>query len=219
MPSTILYTFRRCPYAMRARLALTLSQEKIQIREIVLRNKPATMLHYSPKGTVPVLILHHSESEAPQVIDESLDIMKWAFKRYDPDNFLDASKLNEMLDLISINDGEFKDKLDRYKYADRHPEQSEQEYRKQGEGFLELLDKRLQNQTFLFGEQACLADLAIFPFIRQFAHVDLEWFDASPYDYLKRWLSDYKESDIFLSIMKKYPAWKEGDEITWLPLP
>lgn len=215
----VLYSFRRCPYAMRARLALFLAQQRVELREIVLKNKPASMLSYSSKGTVPVLLINEPDSSLQQVIDESLDIMTWAFKQFDPGNYLENSILEEMLSLIAINDGEFKYYLDRYKYADRYPEHSQKEYRLKGEAFLTQLEQRLEKEPFLFGERPYLADIAIFPFVRQFAHVDIEWFDNSTYDSLKRWLSDYKESDIFLSIMKKYPAWKEGDEITWLPLP
>lgn len=208
----ILYSFRRCPYAMRARLALRASCQTVELREIVLKDKPQSMLDYSAKGTVPVLILREPEE---RIIDESLDIMLWALKLNDPQNLLAVSNLDAVNELIAQNDGEFKYYLDRYKYADRYPELSEQEYRERGEKFLKLLEARLQDYPFLFGTEPCLADIAIFPFVRQFAHVDLNWFEQSPYPRLKSWLADYKASEPFLAIMKKYPAWKEGDEITW----
>lgn len=212
--SAILYSFRRCPYAMRARLALSLSEQKVELREIVLKNKPKSMLNYSPKGTVPVLIVKDTEG-SETVIDESLDIMQWAFEKNDPQHYLRNETFEEVLQLISENDGTFKFYLDRYKYADRYPEKSEQEYREQGEVFLRLLDERLSKYTYLFGNEPCLADIAIFPFVRQFAHVDLKWFEQSPYPNLKSWLDAYKSSEVFLGIMKKYPAWQEGDEKTW----
>lgn len=207
MQENILYSFRRCPYAMRARLAISLARQSLTLREIVLKDKPASMLEYSPKGTVPVLVLQNK-----QVIDESLDIMTWALEQNDPENYLKAEKMGDIRALIAENDGEFKLALDRYKYADRYPEYTEAEYRAQGELFLSQLEERLQSHKFLFGEKACLADIAIFPFIRQFAHVDLNWFESSQYLHLNRWLADYKESSLFLQIMVKYPAWKAGDE-------
>lgn len=211
----ILYSFRRCPYAMRARLAIHLSGQEVELREIVLKDKPQSMLNYSPKGTVPVLILENPDTREEIVIDESLDIMNWALSKHDPQHYLSSSNQEAIDQLISLNDGEFKFYLDRYKYADRYPEQSEQEYREKGEAFLAQLDKRLESNNYLFGKNPCLADIAIFPFVRQFAHVNLKWFEQSSYTNLQRWLSEYKGSDIFLGIMKKYPAWKEGDEPTW----
>ena len=202
----ILYSFRRCPYAMRARLAIIQSHTTVELREVVLKNKPQQLLDISPKATVPVL--HLSDGS---VIDESLDIMKWALGNNDPDNWLDQTIIKDINQLIFINDEEFKYYLDRYKYADRFPEQPERYYRQKAELFLANLEQRLSNQPFLCAEQCTLADSAIFPFIRQFANVDLSWFQASEYKHLNRWLNNHIESSLFLSIMKKYPAWQQGD--------
>lgn len=212
--SHILYSFRRCPYAMRARMALLYSQQTVEIREIVLRDKPASMIEISPKGTVPVLILKKGK-----LLEESLDIMYWALAQNDPDDWqLSTTDLNaNILELIKECDGEFKMNLDQYKYADRYPEKSAITYREQGERFLNLLNRRLATHTFLFGQKISIADIAIFPFIRQFAHVDKAWFDQSEYEHLKKWLKSHLESELFLSIMLKLPAWKEGDPPTLFP--
>jgi len=207
----ILYSFRRCPYAMRARMALICSQEIVEIREIVLRDKPKSMLEHSPKGTVPVLILNDGN-----LLEESLDIMLWALTKNDPEKWLpNSTALNsEMLNLIKQCDGEFKRHLDHYKYADRYPEHSANDYRQLGEGFLKKLNQQLSTQTYLYGQEISLADIAIFPFIRQFAHVDKAWFDQSEYEHLKVWLAHHLASEYFLSIMQKYPKWKDGDPPT-----
>jgi len=209
MSHPILYSFRRCPYAMRARLAIKSSHAIVELREIVLKNKPESMLAYSPKGTVPVLVLAQKK-----VIEESLDIMLWALELNDPERCLPGSQAqrNEMLALIQKNDFEFKASLDRYKYADRFPEHPEAFYRQQGEIFLRELELRLTENNFLFGEHFSFADMAIFPFIRQFAHVNLAWFEQANYPKLQNWLNILKASALFLSIMKKYPAWQETDE-------
>lgn len=206
--SPILYSFRRCPYAMRARMSLVYSQQTVELREVVLKAKPAELLAISPKGTVPVLLC-----EDGRVIEESLEIMLWALNKADPDGWLaeEQKQKQSQLELITDNDEQFKPLLDRYKYADRFPEFPEHYHREQCFGFLSTLDEKLQNHTFLFGEQIRLADIAIFPFVRQFAHVDLEWFDASLWLSLKRWLNYFKESDLFTRSMSKYPAWKSGD--------
>src|SRR5690554_5339291 len=162
----ILYSFRRCPYAMRARLGILFAGLQVELREIVLRNKPAQMLAISPKGTVPVLQLPDG-----QVIDESLDIMRCALQLQDPQQLLDESTLTQGYALIEQNDRQFKHWLDRYKYADRYPEMTQLEYRLQGEVFLQQLEQLL-NQSFLLGDKISLADIGIMPFIRQFAHVD-----------------------------------------------
>lgn len=208
----ILYSFRRCPYAIRARLALYLSKTEVELREIVLKNKPDSMLHYSPKGTVPVLVVNATERNL-DVIDESLDIMHWALAINDPTHLLNKD-LDEMKVLIDLNDGEFKHFLDRYKYADRYPEQTEIQYREQAEQFIQRLEARLKDKTHLLGDQLSFADIAILPFIRQFAHVDLKWFEQSPYPQVRRWLNEFKSSELFTAVMKKYPAWQEGDEPT-----
>ncbi len=204
----VLYSFRRCPYAMRARLALYASGVRVELREVVLRAKPEAMLTLSPKATVPVL-------QAPDglVIDESLDVMYWALHTNDPQSWL--SDLNDgSRVLIEENDSSFKQALDRYKYADRFPEHPQETYRQQGEVFIQKLEEILATykQPYLFSEQPRLVDMAILPFVRQFAHVDRQWFDGAPYHSVRLWLDQFLNSDIFSAIMKKYPAWQPADE-------
>ncbi len=203
----VLYSFRRCPYAMRARLAIAKSGISVELREVVLRNKPQQLLKISAKATVPVLLLNNEK-----VIDESLDIMAWALSCRDPDNWLYKDSAEDIERLIQWNDGEFKYYLDRYKYADRYPEYNELYYREKAEVFLVELEKRLSKQSYLYGEKCSLADMAIFPFIRQFANVNPEWFHASKYKKLCHWLNQHIESALFISIMEKYPAWQVGDK-------
>ncbi len=206
MTLPIFYSFRRCPYAIRARLALAYAEQTLMLREILLRNKPQSMLILSPKGTVPVLLLPDG-----QVIDESRDVMVWALEINDPDNLLAACKNNKQIDaLIDQNDIEFKPWLDRYKYFDRHPENSKEFYRNKAAAFIKQLDTLLENNSNLFGEQMSLADMAIMPFVRQFAHVDKDWFVTSPYSNCQQWLEKWLHSDLFLSVMKKYPLWNEA---------
>ncbi|MBA4108502.1 MAG: glutathione S-transferase [Leptothrix sp. (in: Bacteria)] len=194
----ILYSFRRCPYAIRARLALTHAQVPLEIREVLLRHKPPAMLAISPKGTVPVLQLPDG-----QVIDESLDIMKWALQQADTP----ASHA-----LIARNDGPFKALLDRYKYPERHPGQTAADYREQAiELCIQDLNRRLTDSPCLLGNQPGLTDMAIAPFIRQFAQVDADWFASAPFPALQIWLNRFTESPLFISVMAKYPAWQEGD--------
>jgi len=196
----ILYTFRRCPYAMRARLALTYAGVQLEHREVALKNKPQVMLDVSPKGTVPVLVLENDE-----IIDESLDIMFWALQQSDPENWQQHKK--ETLILVEENDNTFKPWLDRYKYADRFPEQTQSFYRTQGELFLQKLEEQLLQFTFLFDNQPTLADFAIFPFVRQFAFVDKAWFNQSAYPKLQKWLNIHLQSPLFEKIMVKRPVW------------
>lgn len=207
----ILYSFRRCPYAIRARLAIKVSGVQVQLREVILGAKPAEMLLISPKGTVPVLQLADG-----RVIDESVDIMFWALEKNDVGGWLDFDDefLVEIKNIVKENDTEFKGCLDRYKYADRNTEPPQLYYRQQGEVFLQALERRLSSQRYLLANRICFADMAIFPFIRQFAHVDKEWFYNSPYKNVQRWLEALLESDLFLSVMKKQQAWKPGDSLT-----
>ncbi|MBD1568751.1 glutathione S-transferase [Aliivibrio sp. S10_S31] len=198
-----LYSFRRCPYAMRARLGIVQSNKTVHLREIILKNKPESMLQASPKGTVPVLI-----NNKGKVIDESLDIMKWALEGSE----LLQSTTSEMFQLIRENDDIFKSWLDKYKYADRYPEYSEIYYREQGELFLNKLEQRLTTSPMLFSKQYSFADLAILPFIRQFAFVDIHWFRQSKYKNLQRWLFEFIESELFNSIMNKYSAWLDSHQ-------
>ena len=202
----ILYSFRRCPYAMRARLAIANSNIAVELREVVLRNKPQQLLDISPKGTVPVLQLPDGK-----IIEESLDIMHWALSQNDRDNWLSNSLTEDIKQLIQWNEGEFKCYLDRYKYADRYPEHNELFYRQKAEDFIAELETRLSQQAFLCGENCCIADISIFPFIRQFSNVDTNWFQSSNYQNLNQWLNGLVESDLFNSIMEKYPAWSVDD--------
>jgi glutathione S-transferase len=209
-----LYTFRRCPYAIRARMALAYAGVEFELREVVLRDKPASMLALSEKGTVPVLRF------GDEVIDESLAIVEWALQQNDPSGWkmFASPQLLTMSALIELCDREFKYWLDRYKYADRYPEQQPQYYRTQCEVFLGSLELRLDPQqqggSFLFGANLCYADVAIFPFVRQFSFVDKDWFDASSYPHLHAWLESHLSSDLFLRVMDKYPQWRLGHEPT-----
>lgn len=200
----LLYSYRRCPYAMRARMALTQAGIEVQCVEINLREKPAHLLQISPKGTVPVLQLKDGT-----VLDQSLDIMYWALEQQDYDNWLMAGCAGlqkQATDLISENDDSFKQALDRYKYPERYPEQTRLTYRLNGECFLQKLEGRLQGQAQLCQADISLADIAIFPFVRQFAAVDSQWFAASPYPRLRGWLEGHLASALFKTIMaKEYP--------------
>ncbi|PCR96235.1 glutathione S-transferase [Pseudomonas fluorescens] len=191
-----LYSFRRCPYAMRARMALRYSGVPVEIVEVSLKAKPAEMLAISPKGTVPVL-----DAEG-QVIDESLEIMRWALAQNDPQGWLLGGD-SRIAELIETNDQVFKVHLNRYKYAERYPEQPMEVYRAEGALFLQKLDELLEGRDYLLSDHPCLADIALLPFVRQFAHVDREWFAQTPYVRLQGWLQRFLESDLFTAIMKK----------------
>ena len=191
-----LYSFRRCPYAMRARMALRYSSVPVEIVEVSLKTKPAEMLAISPKGTVPVL------DADGRVIDESLEIMRWALAQNDPLNWL-LDGDSRIAELIEANDQGFKVDLNRYKYAERYPEQPMEVYRAQGAVFLQRLEGLLQDRDYLLADHPSLADIALLPFVRQFAHVDREWFAQTPYPRLQAWLNNFLESDLFTSIMKK----------------
>ena len=205
----ILYSFRRCPYAMRARMAIHMSGQKCQLREVLLRDKPPSMLEYSSKGTVPVLILQDGN-----VIDESLDVIDWALNLNDPDNWLRSKENEETKKLIEINDGEFKHHLDRYKYSTRYEDEDPVIHRQKCITFIELLDKKLKNSRYIFDDNISYVDIVLLPFIRQFRIADIEWFQSLPYENLKEWLSNFLDSSLLNDIMKKYDLWKEGDEIT-----
>ncbi|MEH6652396.1 MAG: glutathione S-transferase [Motiliproteus sp.] len=215
----ILYTFRRCPYAIRARIALAYSGQAFVWREVVLKDKPAALLSISPKATVPVLQLADG-----RVIDESRDIMLWTLRLQDPQHWFDAGlddgrgdhnvsgDLPELITaLIDKNDTEFKTNLDRYKYADRYPEHPASHYRAAAETFIQQLELRLSQTDHLMGHYQTLADAAIFPFIRQFAGVDPAWFGQAPYPHVRQWLQQWLQSELFLSVMPKQARWNEGD--------
>lgn len=197
----ILYSYRRCPYAMRARMALKYAGVAVDIREISLKDKPQSMLKVSPKATVPVLVLPNGS-----VLEESLDIMHWALQWQDTEGWLKAD-FALTAQLIAQNDGSFKQALDHYKYAIRFPEQPAETYRTQGETFLQKLESLLGQSIFLLNDQIRLADIAIFPFVRQFAGVDAAWFETAPYPKLKAWLKGLVESELFLSVMEKQPTY------------
>lgn len=195
-----LYSFRRCPYAMRARMALRYSGVAVDIVEVSLKAKPAEMLALSGKGTVPVL------NADGRVIDESLDIMRWALAQNDPQDWLlkgDPDAAEQIAPLIEQNDQVFKVHLNRYKYAERYPEQPMEVYRSEGEVFLQRLEALLEGRDYLLAGHPSLADVALMPFVRQFAHVDRDWFAQTPHRRLQAWLQRLLGSDLFTSIMKK----------------
>lgn len=196
MSEALLYSFRRCPYAMRARLALRYSGVTVRIVEVSLKAKPAEMLALSPKGTVPVLNVDG------RVIEESLEIMQWALAQNDPDNWLRHGD-PAVFALIAENDQGFKYHLDRYKYAERYPEKPMEHYRAGGEVFLQKLEDLLTDHAYLLADHPSLADMALAPFVRQFAHVDREWFAGAPYPRLQQWLERFLQSPLFVAVMAK----------------
>jgi glutathione S-transferase len=202
--SPVLYSFRRCPYAMRARLALLASGVAYEHREVALKAKPAEMLAVSPKGTVPVLVLLTGEA-----LDESLDIMRWALQQNDPQAWLPDTPKAWVLthDGIALNDGEFKANLDRYKYPQRFGLSEGVQHRTQASGVLLQWQAHLQTQAFLSGSQWGLLDACVAPFVRQFARTDRVWFDAQPWPELAQWLTTFENSESFAAVMHKHPLW------------
>lgn len=187
-------------------MALVFAGVSFELREIVLRQKPPSMLAASAKGTVPILVLPDG-----RVIDESIEIINWALDQSDPRQWRRESLLDVTDALVRENDFGFKVQLDHYKYADRFPEQSPLHYRSEAEKFLQKLEQNLGRHRFLLGDQLTLADVAVFPFVRQFAFVDKPWFDNSDYQHTQRWLQWFLASALFLDVMGKYAAWREGD--------
>ena len=198
----ILYTFRRCPYAIRARRALLHAKGNVEIREVVLRNKPKEFLATSPSGTVPSLKLTNT------VLDESLDIMKWALSQNDPIDLMDMPDYG--FDLISECDGNFKKALDRTKYPKKFPDTDPIASRYTAALFLYKLEKILSPN--LFGTRLSIADLAILPFVRQFAHIDQDWFYDQDWINLIKWVDNFKQSSVFIRIMTKLAPWQRGDQ-------
>jgi len=203
----VLYSFRRCPYAMRGRMGLKASGITYEHREIILRDKPQEMLDASPKGTVPVYL-----KEDGDIIDESLDLLLWALSQKDPLGWLDCNRA-EADALIIANDTDFKHHLDRYKYASRYSDDAKRgdvdiDHRLEAEKHIQTLESRLEDGPYLLGEKQTIADIAIFPFMRQFSNVEPEWWASAPYPKTHDWLSRHIESDIFKSIMTKFPLWK-----------
>ncbi len=213
----ILYSFRRCPYAMRARLALLASGIQCELREVVLRNKPAEFLATSPKGTVPVLVTTQGE-----VIEQSWDIMLWALRQHDPAHWLpsDANVFERGMQLLHSCDGEFKQQLDRYKYPKQHGLANitlGTAVRDTAMFFLAELESLLTQQRYLFNSNIGIFDAAILPFIRQFAHVDIDWFAAQPLPSVQAWLSAFEYSTDFKRAMTVYPAWADNSPTTVFP--
>jgi glutathione S-transferase len=204
----ILYSFRRCPYAMRARMAIAVSGVQVELREVVLRDKPTELIEASAKATVPVLAFPDGV-----VIDESLDIMRWALGQNNPESWL----VGDAQDLIVQNDGPFKAALDRYKYPHRYELANGDAHRDEGLAILTQLNMRLCETAFLSGETRGITDLAIFPFIRQFAATDQAWFDAQTLPHIHRWLGGHLSSELFASIMHRYPQWNAGNVATVFP--
>jgi len=193
---------------MRARLGLLFAELSVELREITLKNKPEQMLGISPKGTVPVLQLADGT-----VIEESAEIMMWALEQNDPQGLLNEKISSEANALVAQNDNEFKQWLDRYKYADRHVEMTQTEYRQKGEIFLQDLEALLTKNTYLLGNSVTVADIAIMPFVRQFAHVDRDIFYSLPYPKLQIWLQHWLEHPLFVQAMTKFQPWQEDDEV------
>lgn len=206
MMRPILYSFRRCPYAMRARMAIYYSRQECELREVVLKNKPQSMLDLSPKGTVPVLQLEAT------VVDESLDVMRWALSQNDPDAW-GLAELDHRL--LKDNDAPFKQALDKYKYFDRFPEHPQSFYFEQAQPFLLNLEQSLvsnsEGELYLLTPKLSSVDVAIFPFVRQFAFVDKAFFDQLALPKLQQWLNWNLESSLFNAVMAKYPAWVEDE--------
>ena len=214
MTQHLLYSFRRCPYAIRARIAILTSGINVEIREITLKDKPSALMRSSSKATVPVLI-----TADKRIIDESIDIMNWALKQSDPEKWLPSDTKEEQLtsELTKNNDHIFKHFLDRYKYSDRYPENSELYYRQQAELTLINLEHHLTHNTYLVSNRLTMVDVALLPFIRQFAFVNKAWFDEAPYPKIQAWLERFITSELFNSSMVKLAPWQQGDEVIYFP--
>lgn len=204
-PLPVLYTFRRCPYAMRARLAIAASGQLCEWREVVLRDKPRALLDASPKGTVPVLVLPDGT-----VLEQSLDIMRWALERHDPEGWRGAGDPAGVAALIAECDGPFKQALDRCKYPERHPDAPPQAAQARASAWLQGLDRRLEAGPFLCGERPSLADAALMPFVRQYAAIDRAAWAARPWHRLQAWLAWWESSPLWARVMEKTAPWAEG---------
>ncbi|PHS24287.1 MAG: glutathione S-transferase [Robiginitomaculum sp.] len=205
----ILYSFRRCPFAMRARMAIMISQQPVQLREVRLADKPDEMTALMGAPTVPLLV------DQGRVVEESLQVMHWALAHNDPENWL-ASANNP---LIAQNDGPFKHDLDRYKYASRYEDGDAMAHRDGGVRHLQMLEQRLERAAFLDGTVRSFVDIALFPFVRQFRIPDKGWFDAQPLPHLHQWLSTLTDSVLFVGVMEKYPVWKDTGKAFVFPDP
>ncbi|MEN8888936.1 MAG: glutathione S-transferase [Celeribacter marinus] len=205
MTRPILYSFRRCPYAMRARLAIASAGLEVELREVVLRDKPAQLIAASPKATVPVLIVGET------VIDESRDIMDWALAHNDPDGWRNMPPEGEAW--ISQIEGPFKTALDRYKYATRYENVDVNIERAKAAQILWSINQHLTETPWIFGASPTLTDMATITFVRQFANTDRAWFDAQEWDGVKNWLTRFINSDQFNAIMAKYEKWRPESDI------
>ncbi len=214
MTRPILYSFRRCPYAMRARLALEAGAIEVELREIILRDKAPELLVASEKATVPVMVL-----DGGIILEESLDVMRWALDTSDAGENLmpDQGNMRDALALIERMDADFKPHLDAYKYLYRSDQVAAFAAREKALAFLHELDGMLAGQSYLYGQNRSVADIGIAPFVRQFAHVDRDWFYTQDWENLKPWLLVFLESDAFKRIMKKYPKWVAGNDVTVFP--
>ncbi len=206
----ILYSLRNCPYAMRARIAIFKSKQTILLRDLVLSNKPEEMIAASPKATVPVLVLADGT-----VIDESLEVMLWALKETDPDDLLHShitNALPDMFQLINDFDQDFKLCLEQYKCAKRYRENDLFEHRENCEVYIKKLEQRLTKHLFLMSDKESLADIALLPFIRQFARIERQWYLQSPYPNVRQWLNNYLQSSMFTKVMAKQLLWLDSRE-------
>ncbi|MEC8074740.1 MAG: glutathione S-transferase N-terminal domain-containing protein [Pseudomonadota bacterium] len=200
---TILYSFRRCPYAMRARMALLIKGTPLELREVLLRDKPPSMLALSPKGTVPVL-----QTAAGDVIEESLEIMCWAIPA--ESLWFSLADREQQLEQARSFDDTFKPHLDAYKYHRPDADRSREAYRELAAGLLDEFEANLHNHDYLLGFKPQFLDLAVMPFVRQFAAVDRRWFDAQHRQNLRRWLDRWLADPLFTGMMTKFPQWQEG---------
>ena len=207
----ILYSFRRCPFAIRARMALFYSGCCVELREVLLKDKPASLLAYSPKGTVPVLVL-----DAEHVLDESVEIAKWAVQQHDPRRLWRDHWQAEFEQFLALIDGPFKAQLDQYKYWQGDEDAERVEIRQQAVDILTELSDRLAQHPYILGQAPSLLDLCVFPIIRQFAFVDKTWFDHQFSADLLPWLNHFLQSPMFSQIMQKYPQWRQGDRAIML---
>ncbi|MBW6416365.1 glutathione S-transferase [Celeribacter sp. PS-C1] len=205
----ILYSFRRCPYAMRARLAIASAGIEVELREVVLRDKPQEMLEASPKGTVPVLITETG------VIEESREIMEWALVQNDPEGLCDMPAEGE--DWIAQIEGPFKTALDRYKYETRYEGVEPLAEREAAAAILRQVDGQLRERLWLYGDRPSFADLATITFVRQFAMVDRAWFEGEDWTGVQGWLERFLASERFAQIMLKYAKWQPGDDPVVFP--
>lgn len=203
----ILYSLRRCPYAMRGRMGIALSKQQVLLREIVTKDKPSELLASSPKGTVPVLVLPDG-----QIIEQSLDVMNWALQQNDPQDLLRSSNptlSQQVHQLIKVNDDEFIGHLEKYRASIRYRNIDTEQRRQACEGFISNLETLLTDQAYFFGETPSLADFAVMPFVSQFVRVEKKWFVQSEYQNVGRWLRAHLESKLYTQVMKQYPLWNE----------